>query len=111
MFVANGEENRSSEYTRESLFELVTKREEAGCTFVYLGANQDSYAAGGGVGHRAGTTQNFAGDGRGSRAGFDSLSSSVSERRDKIRRQKAYDKADLFEGDKGAEEDLGRRGS
>jgi uncharacterized protein YegL len=108
----DGHENQSREYDREKIFQLVSKREEAGWTFVYLGANQDSYAAGGDVGFRAGNIQNFAGDGQGSRAAFASLSSSTSRRRAKIRSGQQYDKSDLFEGHKEAERQLkGRRGA
>jgi Mg-chelatase subunit ChlD len=105
----DGEENSSHEYDRSSLFELVKKREADGWTFAYLGANQDSYEEGQKVGYAAGNTQNFAGDAAGSRAAFASLSSSVARRRSKIRTGEAYDKADLFEGDKGAEQDLKNR--
>lgn len=105
----DGEENSSSEYDRAGLFELVKKREADGWTFAYLGANQDSYEEGQKVGYSAGNVQNFAPDGAGSRAVFDSLSASVVRRRDKIRTGQEYDKADLFEGDKGAEKDLANR--
>ena len=63
---------------------LVKKREAAGWTFAYLGANQDSYAEGGAIGYSPGSTQNFAPDGAGSRAAFASLATSVSRRRRQI---------------------------
>ena len=107
----DGEENSSREYDRASLFELVKKREADGWTFAYLGANQDSYEEGQKVGYAPGNTQNFAADAAGSSAAFASLSTSVARRRGKIRTGEAYDKADLFEGDKGAETDLKNRRS
>jgi hypothetical protein len=105
----DGEENQSVEYSRERLFDLVKKHEQEGWTFVYLGANQDSYAEGGRVGFSAMSTQNFKGDSRGSREVFANLSRSVSQRRYKIRSGDSFDHADLFEGDKSAEADLKER--
>jgi Mg-chelatase subunit ChlD len=105
----DGEENQSCEYRRGQLFDLVKKHEKEGWTFVYLGANQDSYAEGGRVGFSAMNTQNFRGDARGSREAFLSLSSSVSRRRGKMRSGESFDHTDLFEGDKSAESDLEKR--
>lgn len=102
----DGLENQSREYDRARIFKLVTKHEAEGWTFAYLGANQDSYAEGGAIGMSAGNTQNFAADPAGSRAAMASLSSSVSRRRTQMRLHEAFDRSDLFEGDKGAEEDL-----
>jgi Mg-chelatase subunit ChlD len=105
----DGEENQSVEYDREKIFELIKKREDDGWTFAYLGANQDAYAEGGRIGYAAGNTQNFAADAAGSAAVFASLSSAVVKRRQKMRGGEQYDPTDLFEGDKGAEDDLRRR--
>jgi Mg-chelatase subunit ChlD len=99
----DGQENQSREYNRATLFELVKKREEKGWTFVYLGANQDSYEEGGRIGYSAGNTQNFTASPLGTEVAFASLSRSVGTRRAKMRRGEAYDKGDLFEGDKPAE--------
>ena len=106
----DGQENQSREYDREKLFELVKKREAQGWTFAYLGANQDSYAEAGLVGYSDSSIQNFRADATGSAAAFRSLSSSVSRRRSKIRAGESYDKSDLFEGEKEAEDDLRSRG-
>jgi ABC-type glycerol-3-phosphate transport system substrate-binding protein len=105
----DGEENQSIEYRREQLFDLVKKHEKEGWTFAYLGANQDAYAQGSRVGFSAASTQNFKGDGRGSREAFANLSSSVSRRRDRVRSGERFDNTDLFEGDKSAEADLEKR--
>ena len=105
----DGQENQSTEYTRQQVFDLITKRQERGWTFAYLGANQDSYAEGGQIGHSAGNVQNFAPDAAGAKAAFASLAPAVSKRRDALRHNRAYDPKDLFEGDKGAEADLRER--
>jgi hypothetical protein len=105
----DGEENQSVEYTRDSLFELVNKREADGWGFAYLGANQDAYAEGAKIGHAAGSTQNWTADAAGTAAAYASLSGAVVARRQKIRAGADYDRADLFEDDKPAEADLRRR--
>jgi hypothetical protein len=105
----DGMENRSTEYTQKQVFGLISKRQELGWTFAYLGANQDSYAEGGKIGYSAGSVQNFAPDRVGTAAAFASLSPAVSRRRAAIRSGEAYDPRDLFEGDKGAEADLRER--
>lgn len=105
----DGLENQSTEYGRDAIFDLVKNREAKGWTFAYLGANQDSYAEGGGIGFNQASIQNFAGDAAGSAAAFRSLTSSVSRRRGKMRSGVAYASSDLFEGDKGAEDDLRSR--
>lgn len=102
----DGEENQSRDYTREKIFDLVKKREDTGWTFVFLGANQDSYEEGGRIGYSASNIQNFAADAAGSSAAFGSLSASVSRRRAAMRSGDHYDTRDLFQGDKEAEDDL-----
>jgi hypothetical protein len=106
----DGQENQSVEYTRESIFELISKRTADGWTCAYLCANQDSYAEGGKIGYSAANTQNFAPDAAGSAAAFLSLDAAVSKRRKKMRTGERYESDDLFEGEKGAEDDLRRRG-
>lgn len=105
----DGMENQSTEYTQAQVFGLISKRQERGWTFAYMGANQDAYAEGGKVGYTVGNTQNFAPDGAGAAAAFASLSPAVARRRAKMRSGEAYDPSDLFEGDKGAEADLRAR--
>ncbi len=53
--------------------------------------------------------QNFAADAVGTRAAMASLSSSIAARREKMRSGAAFDKADLFEGEKAAERDPEQR--
>ena len=105
----DGLENSSREYTRRKIFDLVKKHEDDGWTFVFLGANQDSYAEGGQVGFSATNIQNFAPDAEGSAAAFSSLSRSLSKRRRSMRNRERYDTRDLFEGTKEADDDLRER--
>ena len=55
----DGAENASHRWTRERLFRRITKMKKRGWTFVFLGANQDSYAEAGALGVRAGSISNF----------------------------------------------------
>lgn len=106
----DGQENQSREYDRQKIFDLIKKNEEKGWTFAYLGANQDSYAETEQIGVSAASTQNYRADAVGTAAAYASLSAAVSARRGKIRRGEQRDHRDLFEGIKGAEEDLRKRG-
>lgn len=54
--MTDGLENASREYTKDGIFQLIESKKKAGWQFVFLGANQDAYAVGGGLGiSRAGT--------------------------------------------------------
>jgi len=80
--LTDGEENSSRRFKREEVFNrLQQKREKRGWTTVFLGANQDSYEAGGDLGVSAGNTQNFAFDGQGVELAMRSLSKSTTSLR------------------------------
>jgi hypothetical protein len=101
----DGHENASTSWTRQVLFELIEAKKAEGWTFVFMGANQDSYATGGDLGIDRGNTQNYRGDGVGTRASWDSLSQSVFEYRGSGYEEKQRRKADFFDGRKDAEAD------
>jgi hypothetical protein len=48
--ITDGEENASRRYSREKVFDMVRDHEKAGWSFVFLGANIDSFAASRSVG-------------------------------------------------------------
>jgi len=50
VIITDGLENRSREYNRSMVFEMISKREKKGWNFIYLGANQDAMAEGGKIG-------------------------------------------------------------
>jgi hypothetical protein len=60
VIMSDGEENSSKEYTREKVFALIKEKEKDKWAFVYLGANQDSYAIGQAIGLSKGNVINFA---------------------------------------------------
>ena len=106
----DGLENASRQWTREELFDAITDRKNAGWTFVFMGANQDSYAEAGRLGVDASSVQDFRADHLGVREAFGSFERAVGEYRgaaheERVRRRKAF-----FGGKKEAEEGLGGRG-
>jgi len=56
----DGQENASKEYTREMIFDLIKEKTDAGWTFVFLGADQDAYAASATIGITMGNTLSYA---------------------------------------------------
>lgn len=61
VIITDGEENSSRLYNKEKVFEMISKREKKnGWAFIYLGANQDSFAEGGKMGVARGRTLNYA---------------------------------------------------
>ena len=101
----DGLENASRDWSREKLFAVVEERKRAGWTFVFMGANQDSYAEGGRLGFDRGSVQDFRGDPQGAQAAFGSFNRAVREYRaapstERARRRKAF-----FAGRKEAEAD------
>ena len=111
IFFTDGEENQSREYDRDAIARLVTAREAAGWTFVYMGANQDAYAEGGKVAMRQANTANFVADSVGSELAFSDLSRSVSRKMTMMRMAMPSDNTDFFGGDKQADDDASARTS
>ena len=59
MVVTDGEENSSKEWTKDRVKALVTELEAKGWSFLFLGANIDAFATGGGLGMSHDTTATF----------------------------------------------------
>ncbi len=60
--MTDGEENSSTEYTRAAVFKLITDKEKEGWAFVYLGANQDAWAASESIGIHRRNSANYQAD-------------------------------------------------
>jgi uncharacterized protein YegL len=58
VIITDGEEN-TSKTTRAEVLELISKKQNENFTFVYLGANQDSFKAAGGIGIYQGNIANY----------------------------------------------------
>ena len=105
----DGLENDSRRYDRLKVFELVKKRQDDGWTFVFMGANQDSYTEGGKIGLATGNVQDYAATPESVSAAFGSMSRATGEFRGKSRTQRGADKDAFFGGLKEAEEALRRK--
>ncbi len=71
IIMTDGAENSSKEYTQVQMKALIGEREKEGnWTFVYLGANQDSYAVAQAYGISTGNTSNYNATNSGTRAAF-----------------------------------------
>ena len=131
---SDGQENSSRKFTRSQIFERIEGKKSEGWAFIFLGANQDSYAEGSRLGLEAGSTQNFGFNGGGVGSAFKSLSRGTfamkqslsmsakaakaaiesAEGAEELQRQadaSLYDPANFFGGKKEAEEQMSGAGS
>merc|ERR1719408_1224233 len=69
----DGQENASKEHSKKCILSRIDAKQKEGWTFVFLGANQDSYAEGGQLGHKKANIQNFAYDGRGAQKAWEAM--------------------------------------
>jgi uncharacterized protein YegL len=72
VIMTDGEENHSKEYTHTQIFDMIKKHEELGWTFIFLGADIDSFAIGHKLGLHVGNVINLSHTNM--RAGYDVLS-------------------------------------
>jgi hypothetical protein len=97
----DGEENASRDWSRSALFERIEGLRARGFSFVFLGANQDSYHEAGRLGITSANTSNW--NGRDPRTAYAQVSRSLRSYRDKSAPGRALQRADFFEGVKEAE--------
>lgn len=107
--ITDGQENRSCEFRRAQIVELVKEKEAKGWSFVFLGSGLDAYGEAIDMGYDARSVQPWAPDGAGASAAFGSLSDAMSLKRHKLASSGRIDKGDFFEGHKPAEDDRRRR--
>jgi len=106
---SDGLENASNEWTREALFQLITEKENEGWTFIFNGANQDSYGTGAGLGIKGKNTANFSADGQGARAALRGFDRAMSEYRTSSPSEKLGRKQNFYNDLKESEEDMSNR--
>ena len=104
----DGLENASTKFERSKIFELIQDRMNADWTFVFMGANQDSYAEGAKIGLDDGNVQNYSSDSDNVALAYESMNRATSDFRSKPRSQRIADKADFFGGLKEAEQEMRR---
>ncbi len=97
----DGQENASRSWTRAALFERIEALKAQGWSFVFLGANQDSYAEAGSLGFAQGSTSNWHRASTG--LAFAQVSRSLGSYRGKRRSERMAQSKDFFEGTREAE--------
>ena len=107
--MTDGEENSSQYWRRDAIFERIGVLRRRGWTFVFLGANQDSYAVGRQLGFAEGSVSNFVADGEGTRMACESLARATSEWRRRSDRDRHESEGRFFGGVKEAERHVTRR--
>jgi hypothetical protein len=61
VIMTDGQENSSREFGRQQIMEMIEDRQKtAGYEFIYLGANQDAYVVGAGIGIHGGRSLDYA---------------------------------------------------
>lgn len=99
--LTDGEENSSRKWSRSVLFERIEGLRARGFSFVFMGANQDSYHEAGRLGITSTNTSNW--NARDPRTAYAQISRSLRSYRDKSAPGRAQQSADFFEGVKEAE--------
>ena len=107
----DGHENASRRWTQAQVFGRIAQLKQAGWTFVFLGANQDSYATGHRLGLADGSVSDFDASPDGVRTAFHSLDRASHSFRGKSRMARGAQREDYFEGTKEAEITQRRRGA
>lgn len=70
VIITDGEENSSAEYKKDDIQKMIKDREAKGWRFMYLGANQDSWANSSAMGIAAGNSINFVASATGTQKAF-----------------------------------------
>jgi von Willebrand factor type A domain len=80
--ITDGLENSSREFDLTAVREMIRHQEDVyGWAFTYIGANQDAYAVGGGMGLAKGSTYNYGANTGGTQSVSASLSSAITRTR------------------------------
>ena len=77
VILTDGQENASTQFNRQRVFDLIGDKTKEGWTFVYLGANQDAFTEAANLGIVGGNTLSYTADSTGIAAATASLSQST----------------------------------
>jgi Mg-chelatase subunit ChlD len=99
--VTDGLENASREFTRPGLFELIEHRRHAGWVFVFLGADQDAYEEGTGLGVAGANAAPWFKTKAGAAAMYDKLSRQTTIHRGKAAAMRKMDADRFYEKEPG----------
>ena len=109
VIVTDGYENASTDYSAGDIHRLVSERREQGWAFVFMGANQDSYAESARLGVDPRSVQNYEASEEGVGEAFASVSRAYGERRRTQIRMGIAPDHDFFGGVREAEDGMRRR--
>lgn len=104
VIISDGMENHSSDFTQQQVFQMITDRRRQGWTFVFLGADQDSYAVGSSLGVAPGNISNWDASDEGALRAHRSVSRALTQRRQMPREQRGATSDDFFGGVREAED-------
>ncbi|MGE0305028.1 MAG: VWA domain-containing protein [Acidimicrobiia bacterium] len=93
----DGMENASRHWTAQQINARIADLRAAGWTFVFLGANQDSYATTRDLAMAGGSTSNFEATSAGVAMAYDRLSANVSAYRSKPRMRRVADESRFWD--------------
>jgi len=95
VIITDGGENASKEFKSAQIKEMIKHQTDAyNWQFVFLGANQDAFAAGGNIGVSAGNTMSFAANAAGVNAMYNSTSANLVSMRCGAKSSMAYSDED-----------------
>lgn len=104
VIITDGLENSSQLANRRQIFERISRLEDEGWTFVYLGANQDSYSECNRMSIANGNASNFEFSERGVSRMYEGLDRATREWRGKDRTNRSRDRRDFWGGHREAED-------
>lgn len=88
VIVTDGLENASREHDRASVFSMITDRRRRGWSFLFLGADQDSYASGASLAMARANTANWQKDREGTRKMWKDVAHSAELQRRRTREER-----------------------
>lgn len=97
--VTDGLENASREHDRRSVFDMITARRQQGWSFLFLGADQDSFASGQSLAMASGNTANWQKSVDGTARMWRAVAHSTSEYQSRSRSERRSRNDDVFEED------------
>lgn len=93
--MTDGMENASTNWTRSAIFDLITECEQAGWQFIFLGANQESWAVARDMGMQRAAVVDFAHEHGSSRHAWDEAKVAARDyRTSKVQQSKYRDRRD-----------------
>ena len=82
VITTDGEENSSKEFNKDTIKELISKKEKDGWEILFIGANIDSFGEAKGLGISGVNASNYIADSQGTKAMYRSVSRAVSSLRE-----------------------------